>query len=120
MTHQGQVVGHLSGSMFSAEALVLWSATHIWYYNPFRQGPVPSLGGMGHARGRPSHSALLGLPGSPQQERTTTAIPQGRQEEPIIFLFPSQPIPWGFGGAGREAGERPPEAAFQRNYPCTG
>lgn len=21
-------------------------------------------------------------------------IPQGRQEEPIIFLFPSQPIPW--------------------------
>lgn len=69
---------------------------------------------------QPRQSALLRLPWSPQQGRTATARSQGRQEEPIIFLFPPQPVPWGRAGRGREAGERPPEAAFQRNYPCTG
>lgn len=77
--------------------LALWAAAHCpGCSHPFQQRPLAAW-----EQGLPRHSAL---PWSPQQERAA-AIPQGRQEEPIPFLFPSQPILWGPEGRGREAGE---------------
>lgn len=57
----------------------------------------------------------------PSARMNSNSDTSGHQEEPINFLSFSFTVhPAGLEGRGREAGERPPEAAFQRNYPCAG
>lgn len=85
------------GSVFSAGTWASGLLPMVWAVStPF---------GRDHSQPEDGGNRGLGLPWSSQQERKAAAIDtSGHQEQPLIFLFPSQPIGGGGlrGGAGRQ------------------